>query len=155
MNWKVTSLCLLALSAGSVAPARADTVFVEELADHYDDVAVSGFEFGTNQTPSRAWLDLVVYRRDLTGLGELDQYSIERAHVPGLSRIDDRIVFSSASRVTLCATVVHKRFLFVHYDDIVRTGRCTVSTTAGARQKDDGFTVQTVPVLDVYFNVRE
>jgi hypothetical protein len=155
MKWNVVSSCLLAVYVGSASPARAETVFVEQIDDHYDDVAVHGFEFGTNQTPSRAWVNLAVYRRDMSGLGERDEHSLERAYVPGLSRIDDRIVFSSGSRATLCATVVHKRFLFIKYDAIEATGRCTVTTTPGARSKDDGFVVKTVPVLNVFFQVRE
>jgi hypothetical protein len=155
MKWKMASVCLLALEIGSATSARAETVFVQQLDDHFDDVAVRGFDFGTNQTPSRAWVNLNVYRRDLSGLGEIDEYSVSRAYVPGLTRVDDRIVFTNGARVTVCATVVHKRFLFVKYDSIEKTGRCSVTTKPGARQKDDGFEVKTVPMLDVYFEVRE
>ncbi len=118
-------------------------------------MAVRGFDFGANQTPSRAWLNLDVYRRDPSGLGEIDEYSVVRTYVAGLSRIDDRIVWTSGSRVTVCATVAHKRFLFVRYDRVEKTGLCTVTTRPGTRRKDDGFEVKTVPTLDVYFSVRE
>jgi hypothetical protein len=154
MNWKVAP-CLLALLAGSAAPAQAATVLVQQLDDHRDDVAVTSFAFGTNQTPSRAWLNLDVYRRDVPGLGEIDEYSVVRTQVPGLSRVGDQIVFTGESRTTLCATVVHKRFLFVKYDEVEKSGRCTVTTKRDVRRKDDGFTVKTVPVLDVYFQVQE
>jgi hypothetical protein len=155
MKWKVASICLLALQLGGAASARAESVFVQQLDDRYDDVAVHGFEFAANQTPSRAWVNLDVYRRDFSGLGEIDEYSVVRTYVTGLSRIDDRIVFTSGARATVCATVVHKRFLFVKYDRVEKTGRCTVTTRPGGRQKDDGFEVKTVPMLDVYLVVRE
>jgi hypothetical protein len=154
MKWQVVP-CLFSLLAGGVAHAEAATVLVQQLDEHHDDVAVTSFEFGTNQTPSRAWINLDVYRRDIPGLGEIDEYSVVRAQVAGLSRVGDQIVFTSESRTTVCATVIHKRFLFVRYDEIEKTGRCDVTTTHDVRQKDDGFVVKTVPVLDVYFRVRE
>jgi hypothetical protein len=148
--------CLLALLVGNATSAHAETVFVQQVEDRHDDVAVPCFEFGTNQTPSRAWVELYVYRREVADVdGLIDAYSIARAYVTGLSRTGDQIVFSSGSRTTLCATVVHHQFLFIKWDRVEKTGRCTVTTTPGVRQKDDGFKVTTVPVLNVYFEVRE
>jgi hypothetical protein len=148
--------CLLPLIVGSATSAHAETVWVQQIEDHYDDVAVPCFEFGTNQTPSRAWIELYVYRRELTDAdGLIDPYSVARTHVTGLSRVGDQIVFSSGSRTTLCATVSHHRFLFLKWDHIEKTGLCNVTTQHGVRQQDDGFVVKTVPTLNVYFQVRE
>jgi hypothetical protein len=155
MKWNVAS-CLLALLVGSATSAHAETVWVQQIDDHYDNVAVPCFEFGSNQTPSRAWVELSVYRRELIdGDNLIDPYSTVRTYVSGLSRVGDQIVFSSGSRTTLCATMLHHRFLFIKWDSIEKTGRCTVTSAPGARQKDDGFAVKTVPVLNVYFQVRE
>jgi len=154
MKWNV-ACCLLPLLVGSAATAEAQSVLVQQLDDHYDDVAVPCFDFGTNQTPSRAWVDLYVYRRDIAQTAQIDEYSVARSYVPGLSRIGDQIVFSSGPRSTVCATVSHRHFLFIKYDHVEKTGLCSVSTTPGVRRADDGFTVTTVPVLDVYFQVRD
>lgn len=147
--------CLLAALASIPAPARAATVLIQQVDDHYDDVAVNSFAFGTNQVPSRAWVNLDVYRRSSWDIPEVDPYTVVRTWVPGLSRVGDQILFTSGSRVTLCATVVHKRFLFVKYDRIEKTGRCEVKTDHGQRRVDDGFEVKSVPVLNVYFQVQE
>src|ERR1700679_2695690 len=103
MKWNVAA-CLLPLIVGGATSAHAEAVWVQQLDSHYDDVAVPSFEFGTNQTPSRAWVELSVYRRELIdGDGLMDPYSTVRTYVTGLSRIGDQILFSSGSRTTLCA----------------------------------------------------
>jgi hypothetical protein len=154
MKWNAAA-CLLASLAVSPTPAQAATVLVTQLDDHRDDVEVTSFAFGENQAPDRAWVNLDVYRRAPVDIPEIDQYSVVRAWVPGLSRVGDQILFTSGSRTTLCATVVHKRFLFIRYDDVEKTGRCTVTTAHDVRRLDDGFAVKTIPVVKVYFNARE
>jgi hypothetical protein len=51
--------------------------------------------------------------------------------------------------------VVHRRFLFFKYDEVVKTGRCVVTTRRDVRMQDDGFFVTAVPVLDVYLEARD
>jgi hypothetical protein len=155
MKWYATS-CLLAALASIPTPARAANVLIQQLQDHYDDVKVTSFAFGTNQAPSRAWVTLDVYRENgHVDIPEIDPYSVVRSWVPGLSRVGDQILFTSGSRVTVCATVVHKRFLWVRYDRVEKTGRCDIKTEHGQRRRDDGFEVTTIPVINVYFQVQE
>jgi hypothetical protein len=154
MKWYAAS-CLLAALAAIPAPARAATVLIQQLPDRHDDLQVTSFAFGTNETPSRAWVNLDVYQKIDDGIPELDPYRVFRSWVPGLSRVGDQILFTSGSRVTVCATVVHKRFLWIKYDRVEKTGRCDIKTDHGQSRFDDGFEVKTLPVLKVYFQVQE
>ncbi len=154
MKWKATA-CLLAALASIPTPARAATVLIKQIVSYHGDMEVTSFAFGTNQVPSRAWVNLDVFQPDPLHIPETDPYSVVRSWVPGLSRVGDRILFTNGSRVTLCATVVHKHFLFIKYDRIEKSGRCDVKTDHGWGRVDDGFEVKTVPVLNVYFQVQE
>ena len=155
MKWNLAS-CLSALLLCSAAPARAATVLISQLDEHGDDVAVASFDFGSNQALARAWATLNVYRRDIFGLSDsVDEYTLVPTHVPGLSRIGDRIVYSRGARQTVCATVVHRRILFYRYDEVVKTGLCDVTSVRDVRRVDDSFDARMVPVLKVYFQVKE
>jgi hypothetical protein len=152
--------CSLALLLGSSASARAANVLVRQLDDPGDTVKVESYDFETNKVPARAWVKLDVLTRPIVASdsGDTDGYSEVRVWVPGLSLIDDRIVFSSGApgaAGVVCATVIHRRFLWIKYDEIVKTGRCTVTTARDVRRQDDGFVVTTIPVLDVYFRAQE
>jgi hypothetical protein len=158
-NW-TAACCSLALLLGSSASARAATVLVRQLDDYGDTVKVESYDFETNRTPARAWVKLHVFSRPVvvSDSGDTDGYSEVRAWVPGLSLIGDRIVFSSGApgaAGVVCATVIHRRFLWIKYDEIVKTGRCGITTARDARRQDDGFAVTTVPVLGVYFQAQE